>query len=193
VQWLARPWLGVTAVVVGASALLAVGTTRVHEWVVQTDEMLYAKLARHIGQTGSLVPTLHGHRVGFVGLVYPVLLSPFYASLDSVAAFDAAHAVNAVLFASAAIPTYLLGRRLVPAAWALVAALLTVTVPWAVNAAFVMSEPAAYPVFVWAVLACHVPIPRTGPTCSRRSRSRSPTSRGRSSSSSSPCSPSRCS
>jgi hypothetical protein len=158
VQWLARPWLGVTALVVGASALLAVGTTRVHEWAVQTDEMLYAKLARHIGQTGSLVPTLHGHRVGFVGVVYPVLLSPFYAGLDSVAAFDAAHAVNAVLFASAAIPTYLLGRRLVPAAWALVAALLTVTVPWAVNAAFVMSEPAAYPVFVWAVLACHVAI-----------------------------------
>jgi hypothetical protein len=155
---LARPWLGVTAIVVGASALLAVGTTRVHEWVVQTDEMLYVKLARHIGQTGSLVPTLHGHRVGFVGVVYPILLSPFYAGLNAVGAFRAVHVVNAVLFASAAIPTYLLGRRLVAPGCALVVALLAVTVPWAVNAAFVMSEPAAYPVFVWAVLACHVAV-----------------------------------
>jgi hypothetical protein len=158
VQRLARPWVGVSAIVVGGSALLAIGTMRVHEWVVQTDEMLYAKLARHIGHTGSLVPTLHGHRVGFVGVVYPILLSPFYAGLDAVDAFRVAHAVNAVLFVSAAIPTYLLGRRLVAPGCALVVALLTLTVPWAVNAAFVMSEPAAYPAFVWAVLACHVAI-----------------------------------
>ncbi len=155
---LARPWLGVTAIVVGSSALLAVGTTRVHEWVVQTDEMLYAKLAWHIGHTGSLVPTLHDHRVGFVGVVYPILLSPFYAGLDAVSAFDAAHAVNAVLFASTAIPVYLLGRRVVAPGCALVVSLLAVTVPWTLNAAFVMSEPAAYPAFVWAVLACHVAV-----------------------------------
>ena len=42
-----------------------------------------------------------------------------------------------------------------PPGWALVVALLVVAVPWAVNAAFVMSEAAAYPVFLWAVLACH--------------------------------------
>jgi hypothetical protein len=153
-----RHWLALGAIVAGASALIAVGTTRVHEWVVQTDEMLYVKLARHIGESGSPVPTLHGQRVGFVGVVYPILLSPFYAVLDAVDAFAAAHAVNAVLFASAAIPVYLLGRRVVSSPCALVVALLSVTVPWTVNAAFVMSEPAAYPAFVWAVLACHVAI-----------------------------------
>ena len=57
---------------------------------------------------------------------------------------------------SAAIPAYLLARRLVSPGWALVVALLCVSVPWTVNAAFVMSEAAAYPVFLWAVLACHV-------------------------------------
>jgi hypothetical protein len=153
-----RHWLALGGIVAVASALLAIGTTRVHEWIVQTDEMLYAKLARHIGQTGSVVPSLHGQRVGFVGVVYPILLSPFYAGLDAVGAFDAAHAVNAVLFASTAVPVYLLGRRLVTPTCALVVALLAVAVPWAVNAAFVMSEPAAYPAFVWAVLACHVAI-----------------------------------
>jgi len=156
VQSLARPWLGLTAIVVGASALLAVGTTKVHEWVVQTDEMLYVKLARHMATTGSPLPTLHGERVGFLGLVYPIVLAPFYGSLDNVAAFNAAHAVNAVLFASAAIPVFLLGRRLVAPGWALVVALLAISLPWAVNAAFVMSEAAAYPVFLWAALASHV-------------------------------------
>jgi hypothetical protein len=153
-----RHWLALGAIVAGASALIAVGTTRVHEWVVQTDEMLYTKLARHMGHTGSPLPMLHGQRVGFVGVVYPMLLSPFYAALDAVDAFTAAHAVNAVLFASAAVPVYLLGRRVVSPGWALAVALLCVTVPWTVNAAFVMSEAAAYPVFVWAVLACHVAI-----------------------------------
>jgi hypothetical protein len=156
VQKQARPWIGLTAIVVGASALLAVGTVQVREWVVQTDEMLYAKLARHMGTTGSPLPVLHGEHVGFLGVVYPMLLAPFYGGLDNVGAFTAAHVVNAALFASAAIPVYLLGRRLVAPGYALVAALLAVALPWAVNAAFVMSEPAAYPVFLWAVLACHV-------------------------------------
>ncbi len=152
------PWTALTAVVAGSAALLAIGTSRVHEWVVMTDELLYAKLARHIGTTGSPLPTLHGEHVGFLGVVYPILLSPFYGGLDGVGAFRAAHVVNAVLFASAAIPAFLLARRLTPPASALVVALLTLTLPWAVNAAFVMSEPAAYPVFLWAVLACHVAI-----------------------------------
>ncbi len=154
----ARPWLGLTAIVVGASALLAFGTLQLREWVVQTDEMLYVKLARHMGTTGSPLPSLHGGHVGFLGIVYPILMAPFYGSLDNVDAFTTAHAVNAVLFASAAIPAYLLGRRLVPTWWALAVALLTLAVPWAVNAAFVMSEPAAYPVFIWAILACHVAV-----------------------------------
>jgi hypothetical protein len=188
VQSLARPWLGLTAIVVGASALLAVGTLQVREWVVQTDEMLYVKLARHMGTSGSPIPTLHGEHVGFLGVVYSIVLAPFYGGLDNVDAFTAAHAVNAVLFASAAVPVYLLGRRLVSPGWALAVALLAVSVPWAVNAAFVMSEAAAYPVFLWAVLACHVCIvePSGARTRSRWSHWRSRSSRGRSSSSSPP-------
>ena len=120
-----------------------------------TDEMLYAKLAVHIADTGSPLPVLHGEHVGFLGVVYPILLAPFYGSLDPVGAFEAAHIINAVLFASAAIPVYLLARRLTPTSWALVVALLAVAIPWSVNAAFVMSEPIAYPVFLWAVFACY--------------------------------------
>ncbi len=160
---LARPSVGVVAIVAGSAALLAMGTSRVKEWAVMTDELLYAKLAQHIGETGSPLPVLHGDHVGFLGVVYPILLAPFYGGLDPVAAFDAAHVVNAVLFASTAIPAYLLGRRLVPTGWALAVALLVVAVPWAVNGAFVMSEAAAYPVFLWAVLACHAALAEPSP------------------------------
>jgi Dolichyl-phosphate-mannose-protein mannosyltransferase len=135
--------------------LLAVGATKVKEWTVMTDELLYAKLAGHIADTGSPLPVLHGEHVGFLGIVYPILLAPFYAVLDPVAAFDAGHALNAVLFASTAIPVFLLGRRVVPRECALVVALLSLVVPWAVNTATLMSESAAYPAFAWAVLACH--------------------------------------
>jgi hypothetical protein len=129
-----------------------------------TDELLYAKLAGHIGDTGSPLPVLHGVHVGFLGIVYPILLAPFYGTLDPVAAFEAAHIVNAVLFASAAIPAYLLVRRLpLPSACALAVALLVVALPWAVNAAFVMSEAAAYPAFLWAVLACHAAVAEPSP------------------------------
>jgi hypothetical protein len=160
---LARPPVAVGAIVAGSAALLAVGTLRVKEWVVMTDELLYAKLAGHVADTGSPLPVLHGEHVGFLGVVYPILLSPFYGALDPVAAFEAAHVVNAALFASAAIPAYLLGRRVVPTACALAVALLVVAVPWAVNAAFVMSEAAAYPAFLWAVLACHLALAEPSP------------------------------
>src|SRR4051794_14935309 len=138
----ALPSAGLTAIVAGAAALLAVGTTRVHEWVVMTDELLYAKLARHTAESGSPLAVLHGEHVGFLGVVYPLVLAPFYAAFDAPGAFGAAHAVNAVLFASAAIPAYLLARRLAGAPCALVVSLLTLAVPWSVNAAFVMSEAA---------------------------------------------------
>jgi hypothetical protein len=155
--------LALAGIVAGASGLLAIGTARVHEWAVMTDELLYAKLARAIGTSGSPLPTLHGDHVGFLGVVYPILLSPFAGSLDAPGAFEAAHVVNAVLFASAAIPVYLLGRRIGPAARALVVALLAVAIPWSVGSAFVMSEPAAYPVFLWAVLACHAALSEPSP------------------------------
>jgi hypothetical protein len=128
--------------------------TRVREWAVMTDELLYAKLATAIGQTGSPLPTLHGVHVGFLGVVYPILLAPFYGSLDPPSAFTAVHVVNAVLMASAAAPAYLLARRVLARPWALAAGLLAVSVPWIVLSAFVMSESAAYPVFLWTILAC---------------------------------------
>src|SRR5436190_8024252 len=152
---LTRSWVALGGLVVAAAALIAVGTTRVKEWTVMTDELLYAKLAQHVANTGSPLPRLHGVQAGFLGVVYPILLAPFYGSLDAVAANDAGHVLNAVLFASTAIPVFLLARRVVPEPCALVVALLAIAIPWAANAATLMSESAAYPAFAWCMLACH--------------------------------------
>ena len=97
---------------------------------MQTDETLYAKLARHMATTGSPPPHAPRRaRSGFLSVAYPSVVVLFYGGLDNVAAFNAAHAVNAVLFASAAIPLYLLGMRLVTPGWVLVARALGETTP----------------------------------------------------------------
>jgi hypothetical protein len=141
------------ALVTVAAGVLAVLASRVRDWVVMTDEMQYAKLATAIGD-GSLLPTLRGDHVSTYSQLYPLLLSPLYALLDAPDAFQAAHVLNGVLYASAVVPAYLLGRKVgLTQLWALGVAALTVLAPWNTIAGFVMTESAAFPVFLWTVLA----------------------------------------
>jgi hypothetical protein len=140
-------------VLLGAGALAAV-TLRVRDWVVMTDELQYAKLATHIGETLSPLPVLRGVAVSSYAQVYPILLSPLYGAFSAPTAFRAAHVLNAVLFASAAVPVYLLAREVgLSSNWRLVCAALALVVPWNVETAFVLTESAAYPVFCWTSLA----------------------------------------
>jgi hypothetical protein len=145
--------LGVLLVWAGAAGLFARWTSRVDGWGVMTDELLYAKLAAAAGTTLSPLPTLDGERIGLVNQLYPLVLAPFYGTLDVPAAFAAAHALNAALMGSAAVPAFLLARRLVPPAWALAVAVLAVLLPWAALSAFLLSEVVGYPAFLWVVLA----------------------------------------
>jgi hypothetical protein len=147
--------LGVLAVWAGVAAWLAIDFSgRVSDWAVMTDEMLYTKLAVSIADTGSPVPHVHDQVVAVLSQLYPLLLAPFFAAFDFPTAFHAAHVFNAPLMASACIPAYLIARLLVSRPAALAVALLSVTVPWMVLTGVLMTEPAAYPAFLWAVLAC---------------------------------------
>jgi hypothetical protein len=139
---------------VAAAAALTVLTLRVRDWVVMTDELQYAKLATHIGQSLSPIPTLRGVHVSSYAQVYPLLLSPFFATMSAPSAFRAAHVVNAILFASAAIPVYLVAREAgLGMRWRLACAALALVLPWNIQTAFVLTEAAAYPVFCWTSLA----------------------------------------
>ena len=137
-----------------AFAVAAFFTSRVTEWLVMTDEMQYVKLALGIAREGALVPEIHDAFYPSYNQLYPLLLAPVVGLLDMPDAFRVAHVLNALIMASAAVPAYLLARELVasrPAA--LIAAALTVAVPWMAMAAVLMTEVVGYPAFLWAALA----------------------------------------
>jgi hypothetical protein len=116
-----RPLLvaaGLTLLWLAVGAGLAVWFSgRIRDWSVMTDELLYAKLATTIGETGSPLPEIHGSRVSTINQLYPLLIAPLFGSLAPSAAFRASHVLNAVVMASAVFPVYLLGRQVLPRSW----------------------------------------------------------------------------
>jgi 4-amino-4-deoxy-L-arabinose transferase-like glycosyltransferase len=116
------------------------------------DELIYSELAKSLAAHGTFavrdVPAS-----GF-GVVYPALVAPAWRVFDAVpSAYVAAKAVNAVVMSLAAIPAYLLGRRLLRREAAFAAAVLTVLVPSMLYTGTLMTENAFYPLFLLATLA----------------------------------------
>jgi hypothetical protein len=147
-------WLGV------ASALAITLGWKVRNWSVMTDEMLYAKLATSVADTGSPLPRIHESSAGVYNMLYPLLLAPLYGLLSPPDAFRAAHVLNAFAMASAAFPAYLLAREVIPRGWSFLVAALSITLPWMVLTGFLLTESIAYPAFLWAVLALQQAISR---------------------------------
>jgi hypothetical protein len=139
-----------------AAGLAGYYAVRATSWAVMTDELQVAKLATSIADTLSPVPYVHGVYYGALSQLYPLLIAPFFGTLSAPAAETAAHALNALLLASAAWPAYLLGRSVSASQRAgFAAAALTVFTPWLVLASTLLTENAAYPAFVWSVFLCH--------------------------------------
>jgi hypothetical protein len=144
----------VVAVALFLGWILSLATTRVKNWFVMTDELYYERLAVSVAQTGSLLPRLHGELVPNVNQLYPVLISPMFGDGNVPASFTGAHRLNAFLIASAAIPVFLLARRIgLGRLISLWAGALSVAVPWVVLSSFLLTEVVAYPAFCWALLA----------------------------------------
>ncbi len=154
-------WLGVG----GAIAIWFSG--RIQDWSVMTDELLYAKLATSIADTGSPVPQVHGSSIAVYNQLYPLLIAPLYGALAPPEAFRAAHVLNAFSMVSAIFPAYLLGRQVLSRPWALAAAGLAVLVPWMVLTGFLMTEAVAYPAFLWAALGLQRSIAAPSPSPTR--------------------------
>ena len=118
-------------------------------WIF-ADELKYSELAKSFASTGHFairdVPGLG------LGPLYPLVISPAYAVSNLPDAYLVVKAINSVLMSLAAIPTYLLARRLLPRSWSLVAAALAVAVPSTVYAGTVMTENLFYPLFLTAAL-----------------------------------------
>jgi hypothetical protein len=146
-----------------SAAVLAAITSRMADWFVMTDELLYERLALSIDRLHSPIPHVHGVSIGSINQLYPLLLAPFFASGTIAHGLRDAHVMNAFVIASATVPAYLLALRVTRRVWAsALAAALTVAVPWIVLSSFLLTEVAAYPVFVLSLLAFHVAL--TEPT-----------------------------
>src|SRR5439155_20827415 len=68
-------------------------------------------------------------------------------------AYAAAQAINSVVVSLAAVPTYLLARRVLCRLHALAAAVLALSLPMVLFAGMLMTENAFYPAFLLAALA----------------------------------------
>ena len=119
-------------------------------WIF-ADELKYSELAKSFASTGHFaVREVPGSGVG---PLYPIVITPAYAAFDNLThAYVLVKAINSVVMALAAVPTYLLARRLLAKPWALVAAALALAVPSMVYTGLIMTESLFYPLFLLASL-----------------------------------------
>jgi hypothetical protein len=145
-------WL---ACIVGVSAVAAGLLARaIQSPTVFGDELISAELARSFADSGHfLLREVATDKYGPLSRLYPILIAPSFLSHNATEAFALMKAINALLFSLAAVPTYLIARRLVSRKIALVAAALAVAVPGFVYVGMVMTESAAYPAFLLCALA----------------------------------------
>lgn len=142
--------------------LIARSLSGVHEWHVMTDEMLYPKLAYGVLDGDVLSGSVRGVPAGVRNMLFPVLISPFLALMSVPEAFHAIIALNAFLFASAAIPTFLLARHVLPRWGAYLVAAMAIALPWAAHAGSMLTEATGYAAITWAVWGMHRCLLRPG-------------------------------
>ena len=118
------------------------------------DELIYSELARSLAETGSFA--VRGVPTTGYSTLYPALLAPAYWLFEGLtAAYSAAKATNAVVMSLAAVPAWLLARRVVGRRLALLAALLAVALPSLAYTATLVTENLFYPlalVFAWTLV-----------------------------------------
>ena len=114
------------------------------------DEYIYSGIARSLAENGR--PLIRGHSAHFPAMLEPLLAAPFWLSHDPAVAYRMTQAENALFMSLAAVPVYLLVRRLGGGSWpALAAAALTVASPDLFFASFVLADAIAYPLVLGAV------------------------------------------
>jgi hypothetical protein len=108
------------------------------------DEYMYAELGRSLLETGA--PLVRGESAHFLPLLYPLLTAPAWLWDDVENAYRTIQAFNAVSMSLAAIPAFLLARRLrVGDRLAVAAAALAVLLPELLYSSAAMAETLAYP------------------------------------------------
>ena len=146
--------------VVGASFLLrAVGSAAHPAPRYFPDEYIYTAIARALG-SGS-APSVRGEPAHFPALLEPLLAAPFHAFFSPASAYRLTQFENALFMSLAAVPIYLLARRLrLSARYALACAVFTVAIPDLVFSSYTLADPIAFPLALAAVYAGVVAVER---------------------------------
>jgi hypothetical protein len=156
------PWAWLVGLVLASFAVRAWLARGMVGPFIMIDELIYSELARSFADSGEfLVRDLPSP--GY-GLVYPALISPAYALFDGLTdAYAAVKTLNAFVMSLAAVPAYLLARRVVGPWLSLLAAVLAVSLPSLVYTGTVMTENVFYPVFLTAALLFTLVLERPTP------------------------------
>jgi hypothetical protein len=151
--------IAVCAFVVYAAVGQLVETPRVHP-----DESIYWEAAGSLAEGDGL--SLRGEEYAY-GPLYPGLLAPILAVFgDRETAYALAKVANALLFALAAIPVFLLARRVLTPRWSAAVAAGALLIPSSMFVGLVMTEVAAYLAAAWVLLAIALALER--PTAPRQ-------------------------
>ena len=140
-------------VVLGATAVFSLGLFADRP-ITFPDEVIYGGLARSLAAGQGFDVAGNPFSPLTYGPIYPVLIAPLFWIAPSIHdAYFAARALNALMFASAAIPVWLIARRLVTQRTALLRAAGSIALPASVYSTKLQTESVAYPVVMWGVLA----------------------------------------
>ncbi len=155
-------WAWLAAIVVGSSLFRALLGRQLVAPFIMVDEVIWSEVARGIADAGE--PLLRDQPDPGYSPVYPLVISPVYALFESLPqAYAGVKVVNAVVMSLAAIPAYLLARRVASQGLSLLAALLAVAVPSLAYTGTVMTENVFYPLFLVFALALVLVLERPTP------------------------------
>ncbi len=144
--------VALTLVVLGSFALRLVASAAHPVPRYFPDEYLYTAIARALG-TGH-APSVRGASANFPALLEPIAAAPFHALFSPEIAYRLTQAENALFMSLAAVPVYLLARRLsLSARYALACAIFAVAIPDLVFASYTLADPIAYPFAMGALAA----------------------------------------
>jgi hypothetical protein len=147
----APTWIWLVVLVLASFAVRAWLARDMVAPFIMVDELIYAELARSFADTGQLA--VRGVPTQGYSIVYPVLISPAYALFDGLTdAYAAVKTMNSLFMSLAAVPAYLLARRVVGPGLGLLSGVLAVSLPSLVYTGTVMTENVFYPVFLTAML-----------------------------------------
>jgi hypothetical protein len=157
---LASPVTVATVLFLALAVYTALAKQIASPWIL-IDELVYSDLARSVARGSGLA--IRGHQTWAYGALYPILIAPAWLAHSTDRAYELARVINALLVTLAAIPYYLLARRMVSPGYALLALGLFLLLPAHLYAGTLMTENAFLPAFMVAALLFGLVLERPTP------------------------------